>query len=439
MSSWLILLTSGSFSLFLLLMLGIPVFATFLIINVGGVIALFGKSGFGMFSNSVYETATSSSFMTIPLFILLGEILFRSGSIGVLFSSVDRLVGGIRGRLYFLTIALSTVFGSLSGSAVAVATMLGRSLMPDMIKRNYDVQLAATTMMAGASLAPIIPPSIFVIIIGSLVQNVSITKLLVAGIGPGILIVTLLIFYVGWRITLNPALAPSEEKAKNASTKNNLSIARALIQMLPFSLVLASVIGLIVLGIATPNESAATGVAGAVIVAAIYRKLSLKLLLDSLQSAVVIAATILTIIVTAKLFSQLLAFTGVTTGLIGLIQDLEIPAWAMFLLLMAIPLLLCMFIDEISFMLISIPLYMPIVAHYEFDQVWFWTLYLINLTIGSVTPPIGYTLFALVSVTPSLSSSQAFRAAWPVLLIFVSTMIILWFFPQIIVWIPSQL
>lgn len=437
MSSWLILLCGGAFLLFLFLMIGIPVFATFLIINVGGVIALFGAAGFGMFSNSVYETATSGSFITIPLFILLGEILFRSGSINVLFESVDRLVGGVRGRLYFLTIALSTAFGSLSGSAVAVATMLGRSLMPNMIKRGYDVQLAATTMMAGASLAPIIPPSIFVIIIGSLVQNVSISKLLIAGIGPGILIIMLMVLYVGWRVWFRPELAPVDSNNSQEAEQPRMSITVALLRMLPFTLVLASVIGLIVFGIATPSESAATGVAGAMAVAAIYRKLSFKLLFDSLQSATIIAATILAIIVTAKLFSQLLAFTGVTSGLIGLIQDIDIAPWLMFVLLMIIPLLLCMFIDEISFMLISIPLYVPIVTHYGFDQVWFWTLYLITLTLGSVTPPIGYTLFALVSVTPSLSTAQAFRASLPVVLIFITVMVTLWFFPQIIVWLPS--
>ena len=181
----------GAFALvFAVLMLGLPIFVGFLMIELVGVLYIFGFSGAGMLTNSIQSAATSQSLVAIPMFILMGEILFRSGAVGVLFDSVDKLIGGLRGRLYFLTVILSTVFGAISGSAAAVAAMLGKSLIPNMLERGYDKRMSATLVMAGASLAPIIPPSILVIIIGS-IANVSIAGLLIAGILPGLMIATI--------------------------------------------------------------------------------------------------------------------------------------------------------------------------------------------------------------------------------------------------------
>ncbi|MCD8564324.1 MAG: TRAP transporter large permease subunit, partial [Burkholderiaceae bacterium] len=176
-----------SFSIILLLMgSGLPVFVSFFFANLAGVLLVIGPRGFGMFSNSVYDTLTAENFATVPLFILMGEILFRSGSVEVLSKAVDVVVGKVKGRMYLLVIVLSTIFGALSGSAVAVAAMLGRSLLPQMNQMGYDRQLSSSTILAGASLAPIIPPSVLVVVIGSLVTNVSIAGLLIAGIIPGI-------------------------------------------------------------------------------------------------------------------------------------------------------------------------------------------------------------------------------------------------------------
>jgi tripartite ATP-independent transporter DctM subunit len=434
--AWPLFLTAFLGLLLLLMALGVPVFVAFLMINVGGVLYLLGPAGFGLFANSVYETATSPSLSTIPLFILLGEILFRSGSVKVLFSSVDALISRIRGRLYVLVVALSTLFGALSGSAVAVAAMLGRSVLPDMLHRGYSPRLAATTIMAGASLAPIIPPSLFVIVIGSLVNDVSIAGLLVAGIMPGLLLAALTLAYVSFRIARNPRLAPPPED-REPLTLSAAGIAIA--SMLPFGIIIFSVMGLILLGIATPTESAATGVLGAVFTAAIYRQLSLRMLIDATVSTASISAMILVILASSKLFSQLLAFTGATGGLVSLATGLDIPPWQMFILLMVVPLLLCMFLDQIAFMLLAVPLYVPIVTVYGFDPIWFWTIFLINLTIGSITPPFGYTLYAMKGASKELSMQEIFMAALPVVSIFLIGVALVSIFPFIITWLPQQL
>ncbi|MEM8813388.1 MAG: TRAP transporter large permease [Pseudomonadota bacterium] len=430
--TWEAYLVLGVGMLLALLFAGVPVFIGFLALNIIGLVVLIGPAGFGLFTNSLVETATSPTLATVALFVLMGEILFRSGSVGVLFDSVDRLVGAVRGRLYVVTIALSTVFGALSGSAVAVAAMLGRSLVPMMRERGYDTGLAAGTVLAGASLAPIIPPSLLAIIVGSL-ADVSIAGLLIAGLIPGLLMAGLTLVYVLVR------MKPETAAEAKPETRDESSAFQAIIKMAPFILVILSVMGLIMLGVATPSESAATGVAGAIVVAAIFRKLTLKLLADSLSSAAVIATVILIIVCSAKLFSQLLSFTGATRGLVSMVTGFEIGPDLTFLLMMAIPFILCMVIDQLAFMLLAIPIYQPVVKAMEYDPVWFWTLFLINLTVGSLTPPFGYTLFALKGANRDLTTGMVFAAAWPVVIIFVIGMGVLWAFPSLVTILPETL
>lgn len=428
--TWVAFLLIAVGLLLTVLFAGARVFVGFLILNIVGVLILIGPRGFGMFSNSIFETATSSPLATVSLFILMGEILFRSGTLDVLFDSVDRLVGRLKGRLFVVTISLSTVFGALSGSAVAVAAMLGRSVLPLMQERGYETKPSTATILAGASLAPIIPPSLFAILVGSL-ADVSIAGLLVAGIVPGLIFAGMTLAYVYLRGGDIPSAYAPRMDAESAWL--------AVLRMMPFLLVIMSVMGLILLGIAAPSESAATGVAGAVLVAAIYGKLNWAMLRESLLSAVQLTVVILIIVASAKLFGQLLSFAGATRGLVALIADLGLSPDMTFLVMMLIPLVLCMFIDQFAFMLLAIPIYQPIVGAMDFDPIWFWTLFMINLTLGSVTPPFGYTLFALKGAAGKMTTGEVFAASWPVVGIFIAGMAILWAVPSLVTTIPSLL
>lgn len=443
---WAALLICALALLIALMLTGAPVFIAFLAINAVGVLIVLGPAGFGLFANSLFDTATSSALVTVPLFVLMGEILFRSGTAEVLFESVDSLVGRVRGRLYVLVVALSTVFGALSGSAVAVAAMLGRSVLPGMKDRGYDTTLSAATILGGASLAPIIPPSLLVVVLGSLVRDVSIAGLLIAGILPGLLLATLLLGFVFTRVALKPELAPPLDSSSAANGSNDgakdgtnpgMSAGRALLRMAPFTLIIFMVMGLIMLGIATPSESAATGVIGALGTAAIYRRLSVAMIRDALLSAVKISAMILIIVASSKLFSQLLSFSGATRGLVEFSAALNLDPAIMFLILMAVPFVLCMFIDQFAFMLLAVPLYEPLLSGLGFDPIWFWTIFLINLTVGSLTPPFGYTLFALKGASDLLSMRQVFAAAWPVVGLFVLGMAAMALYPPIVTALPG--
>lgn len=423
-------------ALLLLMATGIPVFVAFMIVNLVAVGLVIGPAAFGMFVNSLFETTTTLSLVTIPLFILMGEILFRSSAVDVVLGAVDRLLGRIRGRQYVLVVLLAAIFSTLSGAAMGVAAMLGRSLLPSMIQRGYDAKLSAGNILAGASLAPLIPPSVLTIIIGTL-AGVSISGLLVGGILPGLMLAVLFILYTMLRIIWNPTLAPMELEPHRKLTFHDVIV--SITDLLPFSVIIVMVMGLILAGVATPTEAGAMGVLGAVFVAAINRRLTAGLLWESLGSTALVSGMIMMIMASSKLFSQLLAFTGGATAVTNLVVGLDLPPLVMLVILLALPFVLCMFVDQIAIMLIVIPIYLPVVANLGFDPIWFWVIFLVVITIGGITPPFGYTLFALKGVWTDGTLATVFRSAWPFVFVFLVGIAIMIAFPSIITFLPSLL
>lgn len=432
---WWLVLTLGMIVLLGLMFLGMPIFVSFLILNVLGVMFLIGPSGFGMFANSIYTTATTAELAAVPLFILMGELLFRSGAMEVLLNSLDRLVGGIRGRQYVLCILLSAICGALAGAAMAVAGLLGRSLFPTMRQRGYDTKLAAGTILGGASLDPIIPPSVLAIIIAS-IAKISTGKLLMAGLLPGILLMFMFLGYVLIRVRLNPSLAPDvAEEYRNPETRG--SAIMALLRMLPVSVIFMSIIGLIMMGVATPTEAAATGVVGALLLSAYYGGLNRQMLEVSLISGVRVAGIMLAVMACATMYSQLLIFSGSIGKLGEFVLHLELSYYMMLLLLLAVPFLLFMFLDQVSVLMVLVPLYLPIIKLYSYDPIWFWALMLIVATVGGITPPFGYTLYAFKSAVPDINIRDVFRASWPFVWIIVAGMVVMAIFPGIITYVPN--
>ena len=428
-------LLAGIAILFALFLSGAPIFLAFLFAILTGVYFIIGPFGFPMVANSILDTVSITSLASIPLFILMGELLFRSGTMDVLFDSIDKLVGRVKGRQYVLVVVLSAVFGALSGVAMAVAAMLGRAIMPGMVARGYDRNIAAGLIVSGASLAPIIPPSLLAIIVGS-IADVSIAKLLIAGVIPGLLLGGIFLIYVFIRIAINPKLAPANSDSEQGDVTSG-EMAWALIRILPFAIVIFSVMGFILMGIATPSESAATGVVGALITAAIYQNLSFKMIWNSVMASITVSAMILAIMAMSKMFTQLLAFTGATSELVELVANLGYGPLTMLIIMLAVPFVLCMFIDTIAVILLTIPIYQPVVDAMGFDPVWFWLLFLINITLGAITPPFGYTLFAFKAVVPDMSISDVYKATWPFVILFLIGIAVIIAVPGIATWLPN--
>jgi len=433
--SWYLILSGGITLILALLLLGVPIFATFLIINVAGVLLMLGPSGFGMFANSIYSTVTIESLAAVPLFILMGELLFRSGAMEVLLDSLDRLIGQIRGRQYVVCIVLSAILGALSGAAMAVAGLLGRSLFPTMLKRGYDQNLSAGTILAGASLDPIIPPSVLAVVIATLAQ-VSTGKMLMAGVIPGLFLTGMFLIYVLVRVRLNPKLAPDvAAELQDPATRGSAFM--ALLKMLPAGLIFFLVMGLVMLGVATPTEAAATGVFGSLILSWYYGALSRRMVVESIFTGVTVASLLMVVMSCAAMLSQLLAFTGATHALGEFVAGLKLSAPIMLLIMLGVPFVLFMFFDQIALLMVLIPIYQPMLKIYDFHPIWFWTLMLIVATVGGISPPFGYTLFAFKSATPNLSMSDIFRAAWPYVWIMVAGMVLMAIFPIIITLVPD--
>jgi tripartite ATP-independent transporter DctM subunit len=418
-----------------LLICGAPIFVGFLTINIIGVFYFFGLRGFGLFANSIFSTATTDALAAVPLFILMGELLFRSGAMEVLFSSVDRLIGRVRGRQYFLCIVLSAILGALSGAAMAVAGLLGRSLYPAMVKRGYDPKLSAGTILGGASLDPIIPPSVLAVILATVAQ-ISTGKLLIAGVGPGILLTFMFVAYVGIRLWFNRALAP-DVSSEDAREKGN--IFAAILQMLPACFIFFLVMGLVMLGVATPTEAAASGVFGALIVSYFYGGLNKLMVQESFHTAVTVSCLLLLIMCCAVMFSQLLTFAGAPQFFGELVKRMQLPALPTIATMLAVPFFLhiLLFLDQVALFFILVPIYKPILAVYGIDEIWFFTMLLIVATVGGISPPFGYTLFALKSALPNTSMSELYKAAWPFVWIICLSIVIIAIFPGIATWLPN--
>lgn len=417
-----------------LVITGMPVYLCFILIVGGAVAMFFGSAGYGMFVNSLYATGTSEALTTIPLFVLMGELLCRSGSIDVLFQAIDKLIGRVRGRQYHMTLILSAILGAPAGSGIAVAAMLGRSVMRPMLARGYDGRLTSSVILAGALLAPIIPPSVLAVIIGT-IADVSISALLLAGIVPGLILTLLYIGGVAVQVYRDDSLAPAETYVKYTWAQRG----RALLDMVPFSIVIFVSIGLIMLDVATPSEAAALGVVSALLEAALRRALTLKLWLKSVGDSAILSAVILIIIATAILFSQILAYTGAIHALSEATATLKLPNWLLFALLMLVPFILCIFVDQVGIMMIVIPIYEPIIKIAGFDPVWFWLQFLIVMVIGAILPPFGYILFALKAAVPDVSMKTIYSSAWLVLGLSFLGMALFTIFPGLVTSVPAVL
>jgi TRAP-type mannitol/chloroaromatic compound transport system permease large subunit len=211
----------------------------------------------------------------------------------------------------------------------------------------------------------------------------------------------------------------------------------AVLRILPCAFVFFMVMGLIMFGAATPTEAAATGVFGAIVVAFIYGKFSLRMIAEALTTAATVSALLLVIMCCAVMFSQLLTFTGATRAVAELVAHLDMPAVVMLFAMMALPFVLFMVLDQLALMLVLIPIYQPLLKLFAFDPIWFWTLFLIVATMGGLTPPFGYVLFALKSAAPDLPTTEIYRASWPFVWLIALGMVILVIFPDLVTFLPN--
>ena len=421
------LMIIATIALILLLVSGLPIFLVFLSVNAAIVLFQIGPSGYGMFVNSMLNTSTTQALATIPLFILMGEVIFRAGAVVRLFRSIQLVVGFIPGRQNVVTMLLAAVLSALSGASMAVAAMLGRTVLPSLLNHGYPKQISAGTILAGASLAPIVPPSVLVIILGTLAEE-SIAKLLVAGILPGLLLAVIFTTFIIFR-------SRGFDQEKTTDTVD----ASPVKDTLPLLFLIALVLGAILTGVATPTEAASVGVLGALVVARIYNSLTLDLVVESVFESAKLGCMIILIMICAKFFSQLLAMSGIASGLQSLLAMFSDSPYLLLFVVMIVPFVLCMLIDQIALLLIIVPLYKSLMDIMPVEPLVFWFLLLVNITVGGITPPFGYTLFALKGATSLVSMQDIYRSVLPFVVIYFLFCVFLVFNPWVVTLIPSLL
>lgn len=422
------------FSLLTLMMLsGMPVAIGFLTLNIIGLYFFLGGEGaMSLLAMNAFSSVGKFALIPIPLFVLMGDLLMRTGLAAKVVEAVDLWIGRIPGRLALSSVGGGTVFGALSGASMASVAMLGSTLVPEMTKRGYKPSMSVGSILAGGGLAVLIPPSALGVLLGA-VANVSISKLLLGGILPGLILASMYVAYFGIRATLQPELAPPY-LATSVNLKDKI---RSIIVVLPLLSLIMVVTGFIFFGIATPSESAAMGVVATLVLAALYRSLTWKALKSSLTSTMTTTSMMLLVIVGSSGFSQLLAATGSTSGLASIVRNLEITPIMMVVIMLLIVLFLGCFIDTISIMLVTIPIFMPIVMEMGIHPIWFSHLVLIQLELAGITPPFGVLLFVMKGVQQHLKISEIYFAALPIVVIQILLVLLLMTFPEIVTFLPE--
>lgn len=421
-------------SLVILLLMGIPVAFGFLLVNFAGIFYLMGAVGFEQLILSIFSSLTKFTLAPVPLFILMGTVIFHSGMALPILDAIDKWLGRVPGRLSIMAVASGAIFANLTGSTLANTALLGTLLVPQMKQRGYKNPMILGPILGTGGLAMIIPPSALAVILGS-IAGISIGQLLIAGIIPGFLMASLYGVYIIGRCYLQPHLAPVYEMPPVSFSEKIKSF---ILYVLPLSSIIFMVLGTIFLGIATPTEAAALGALCAFVLAVLYRKLNIHVIEKSIMGCLEITVMAFMIIAGSIAFSQVLAFSGVSRNLIHFVTRLDMAPIMILIAMQLIILFLGTFMEQISIMMITLPIYMPIVNVLGFNPVWFGILMLLNLEIALTTPPFGMLLFVMKGVSSrDTAMVSIYSAAIPFILCDIIAMALIFAFPAIVTFLPD--
>ena len=432
---WYIFLPIYILALIAVLLLRIPV--AFGIFGVGIVSSLliFGdiETTSRLLSLSVISSVNSFTFTAIPLFILMGEVLFRSRIAQDAIVEISKMLHRVPGRLPMVAIAGGSAFGLLSGSSLANTALLSRTLLPQMKQAGYSTHISAGSILAAGGLAMVFPPSALAILWGG-VANVSIGPLLIAGIVPGVMMAIGYVALVLWHSRKNSDAPRLSAESHRPLAETFRGIVKNL--LLPGLLAL-SVLVIIFAGIATPTEAAAFGAIASIIIAFAAGRFSVHDLMSAGKSSVRITGTIFILVMASTLYSQIMAYMGATTGLVAWVSSSIANSAIMLLLIVFLLVLLSCFIDQASIMLITAPLLMPIALQFGWDPIWFSIIVLVTLQIGNISPPFGMGLFVMKSTASWIPMMTLYRAAIPWIISDLTVILILCLFPALVTFLPA--
>ncbi|HCH57687.1 MAG: TRAP transporter large permease [Pseudomonadota bacterium] len=424
-----------------LMLLGLPVAFAFLTTNIIGA-AIFmgdgtltgGLDAMPLIVSNAVDSVAIFALIPVPLFIIMGELFFHTGLAVRVFDALDRCFGRLPGRLSYITVAGGTIFATLSGSTMANTAMMGSLMVPEMTKRGYKGHMSMGPILGTGGLAMIIPPSALAVLLASLAE-IDIGGLLIAGVIPGLILAVLYSILIFGQVKLDPDAAPEYSVEPSPFKEIIWSL---IVNVLPMGFIVFCVIGLIILGVATPTEAAGFGAFGVVILGILFRVMTWDVLVKSFAGALRVTAMVLLIILASTTFSQLLAFTGASAGLIEWATKVDLSPLVVLLIMFGVLLILGMFMDQVSMMLLTVPIFFPLAESFQFDLVWFGLIMLLALEISLTTPPFGLLLFVMVAVAPKGTTLwQVAKAAAPYIGCALIVLVLLIIFPDLALYLPS--
>jgi tripartite ATP-independent transporter DctM subunit len=428
-----LLLLGFIFALFLVLLavgmrvpLAIAVSGTVYLVAHGGLDAF---KGLGLVS---WGSTNSFTLTSIPLFILMAEIMQRSGLSLRVYNGLSRLVCVLPGGLLQTNIAGCAMFAAISGSSVATAAAIGTAALPQLTRRNYDRRLAAGSLAAGGTLGILIPPSIAMIVYGTFTET-SIAKLFMAGVVPGILLTLMFMTYVAVKAWRDPRIAPRE-----SGPRNSAELKQALVDLTPFVLLIGGTMGSIYFGLVTPTEAAATGCVMAAVIAAAWGGFTGAVVNEALRATILVCGNILFIVYAAFVFSYAISLGGVGEAFTAYLVGLNLSRLEFFLALFVLYTVLGCLVESLGMIVITVPLLYPVLLNYGIDPVWFGIVLVVFIELGQISPPLGINLFVIQSIWDG-KLGDVVLGTIPFHLIMFALLAMLVFWPEIALWLPQHM
>ena len=421
--------------LFVLFALGVEISISLGIVGVLGLLYLKGFGvGLGVVGSIAWSNASSFSFIAVPLFIFMSGILLHSGIGKGLYTAVARWVSFLPGGLAVASIFSCAIFGAISGSSVATAATIGMIAVPEMQRRGYARPVIFGSLAAGGTLGILIPPSVPMIIYGVMTET-SIGHLYMAGVMPGIVLALMFAAFVIVYAIMRPEAAPRADEDRGTF----LDKLRSLYEVAPVALLIVVVLGSMYVGIVTPTEAAALGSFVSLLLAAIGGSLTWRTLNKAFHDTVRTTSMVMLIIIFASMFSHVLALLGTPKALLSLVLELGLPRWALFAVIFAFLLVIAYALEELSVMIILLPLLFPLVTGLGFDPVWFGIIMIVWLGIGLITPPVGLNLFVIQNLMRGTTAREITVGTTPYVVLMVMLVVLLFVFPEIALWLPRRM
>ena len=421
----------GVLALFVMLFLRVPVWIALTLVGFIGNAVLSGlQPTFALAGTVPFDVGSAYTLSVVPLFVLMGEVASESRLSGELFKAARVILSGFRGGLAVATLAASALFGAVSGSSLANAATMTRMALPELRKAGYDDGFATGCIAAGGSTDILIPPSIILVIYAAIAE-LSLPKLLAAGLVPGLVLTAL---YMGVALIvayLRPHYAPDVE---NYSLRERIASLREPWQFMALFVV---TIGGIYAGVFSPTEAASIGAFGAILLGVLGRRLGIKDILCAIENSVVVSGVLLAIVMGANLFSFFIVQTHLPELLLDTARAFNLSGVAVMVMIILGYIILGCFLEGIGMVLITVPVFQPIIVKFGYDPVWFAIIVVIMVEVGLIHPPVGMNLFVIQAQAPDVKIGAIYRGIVPFLVAPFILIVLMFFFPGIALWLPK--